>query len=206
MGSDHPERPVSYTIGLAPSQFASAARLYDEAFGSKFARAIGSRSDRLTLFESTFAGEFAVAAHVGSELVGLAGFHTPAGSLTGRIDVRVLLTRLGLLRGLRAIAVFGLYDRKPKPGELLMDGIAVDETYRGQRVGSGLLTRLVDYARGNGFETIRLDVIDTNPGARRLYERRGFVPVRTERFPVLRGILGFGASTTMELCIANATQ
>ncbi len=192
------ELNVVYRIGLEKGQLNRAAELYDEAFGKKFAVAITSRQDRLRLYESAFVGSFALTASLESKLVGLAGFHTPDGSLTGGITAGVLLTQLGVFRGLRAIAIFSLYERKPKPGQLLMDGIAVHRDYRGHGIGSRLLRKIVDYARQNGFATIRLDVIDTNPGARRLYERRGFIPVRSERFPFLRWLLGFGGSTVME--------
>ena len=55
----------------------------------------------------------------------------------------------------------------------------------------------MEYAKENDYEKIRLDVIDTNPDARRLYERLGFVAERTNNFEGLRPVLGFGASTTM---------
>ena len=86
-----------------------------------------------------------------------------------------------------------------------MDGIAVHKDYRGLGIGSQLLNGVVNHAREHGFATVRLDVIETNPGAKRLYERSGFIPVRTERFPYLRWLLGFGAATTMEFRIADAT-
>lgn len=47
------------------------------------------------------------------------------------------------------------------------------------------------------YSTNRLDMVDSNPGARRLYERLGFQEEKTERFEFLRGALGFGASSTM---------
>ena len=197
------ELDVAYGIGLDRRQFKTAAKLYDEAFGKKFAVAISSRQKRLTLLESAFVGNFAITASVGMNLIGLAGFHTPDGSLTGGIDVRGLLTQLGIVRGLRAAVIFGLYERKPKPGQLLMDGIAVHKDYRRRGIGSQLLRRLADHARRNGFSTIRLDVIDTNPGARRLYEQQGFIAVHNEKFPYLRWVLGFGGSTRMELCVED---
>ena len=190
---------VDYRLGLNEDQLKTAAELYDEAFGKKFAVAVKSHRCRLKLYEGAFEGKFAVSASVGTTLVGLAGFHTADGSLTGGITSKVLLNQLGFFRGLRAVVIFSLYERKPKPGQLLMDGIAVRSDYRGHGIGSQLLQELRNYARQNGFATIRLDVIDTNPGARRLYERQGFIAVRTERFPFLRWLLGFGGSTTMEL-------
>ena len=125
-------------------------------------------------------------------------------SSPGGIGAGRLLAKLGVFRGVWAIAVFSLYERTPTPGELVMDGIAVHKDYRGYGIGGRLLDEIVNYARENDFQTVRLDVIDINPGARRLYERRGFVAVRTEHFPYLRWLLGFGGSTTMEFRIGDA--
>ena len=177
---------IDYAIDFDASQIKTAARLYDEAFGEKFALAIHSHHDRQALFEGGFVSRFAIAASVNTKLIGLAGLHTPDSSLTGGIGVGMILTQLGVVRGLWAIVVFSLYERKPTAGQLLMDGIAVHQDYRGYGIGTQLLRNVVDYARQNGFQTIRLDVIDTNPGARRLYERQGFIPVRIEKFPWLR--------------------
>ena len=104
------ELKVIYRIGLDEGQLKTAAELYDEAFGKKFAVAIKSRQDRLKLYESAFVGRFAISASVDAKLVGLAGFHTPDGSLTGGISAGVLFTQLGVVRGLRAIAIFSLYN------------------------------------------------------------------------------------------------
>ena len=62
---------------------------------------------------------------------------------------------------------------------------------------------LADDLLNGGMETIngnpvRLEVVDTNPRARALYEREGYVAVRTERTPYLRRAMGFGEVTTME--------
>lgn len=49
----------------------------------------------------------------------------------------------------------------------------------------------------------RVPDFENNPAARRLYERVGFVSKGTERFPYLRWLIGFSASTTLEYNIAN---
>jgi ribosomal protein S18 acetylase RimI-like enzyme len=113
----------------------------------------------------------------------------------------LLIDHLGVAAGLRAAVVFSLYARHPQAAEMLMDGIAVSPNMRGNGVGTRLLDELKQFAGDNGYTRIRLDVVDTNPSARRLYERQGFVPVRTERFGWLRGFLGFGSSTTMVYCM-----
>ena len=87
-----------------------------------------------------------------------------------------------------------------------MDGIAVAPDMRGQGIGARLLDLITDYAADQQFETIRLDVVDTNPQARKLYERKGFVATKTEQFEWLRWLLGFGAVTTMVKSLANESE
>ena len=152
---------------------------------------------RRAVLAESFLLEFALAAISEGRLVGLAGFHTQLGALTSGMSAELLLERLGTVGGLWAAIIFSIYARQPQASELLMDGIAVSRDMRGKGIGTHLLNDLKRYARENGFCSIRLDVIDTNPVARRLYERQGFVPTRTERFGYLRWLLGFGASTTM---------
>lgn len=188
---------ISISRGVSSELRDQATKLYDIAFGEKLALAIPRREDRLNLLSKSMQLEFSIGAFDGNCLVGLAGFSTSKGSLTGGIDYRGLLSELGWLKGNRAAAVFSLYERKAKDGELLMDGIVVDPDYRGRGIGSRLFSNLIDFGCDENYSTIRLDVIDTNPGARRLYERLGFKEEKTEQFEFLRGFLGFGASTTM---------
>jgi len=187
--------------GLPEHCRSSAASLYDEAFGPKFSVAVRSDQKRLSLLKDCFVSEYAIVAMNDNRLIGIAGFHTPEGSLTGGITYNGLVSRLGFFRGSWAAVIFNLYDRKPARGELLMDGIAVRGDFRGKGVGSKLLDEIARYASENNYNRIRLDVIDTNPRARKLYERRGFKVVKTEKFPYLRWLLGFSSSTTLVLSI-----
>jgi ribosomal protein S18 acetylase RimI-like enzyme len=108
---------------------------------------------------------------------------------------------LGFFKGNWAAIIFSMYDRKPKTGELLMDGIAVHADSRGKGIGSQLLEEITRYAQDNDFNSVRLDVIDTNLQAKKLYERKGFKTVNTDNFPYLRWLLGFSGSTTMKLSL-----
>jgi len=190
-------------IGIPEQYRASAAALYDEAFGPKIALAIPEKKKRIALYETCFQLQHAVAAVSDNQLLGLAGFSTNAGSLTGALDYATLIEQLGYIKGNRAALVLSFYERKKQPGELLMDGIAVDGAARGSGIGTRLLCSLIDYAEQHQYETIRLDVIDTNSAARRLYEKMGFKSTDTTNFGLLKGILGFGAATTMEFAVGR---
>ncbi|WP_284466934.1 GNAT family N-acetyltransferase [Actinomadura madurae] len=138
----------------------------------------------------------AVCALLDGQLVGLAGYQLDGRALTGG-SASAVLRAYGHLRGLHRLLLLTLFERHPVPGQLVMDGIAVDAGIRGRGVGSLLIEEVAAVAAEQDCREIRLDVIDTNPRARALYERRDFTAVRTERTPYLRGLLGFGAVTTM---------
>lgn len=50
--------------------------------------------------------------------------------------------------------------------------------YRGRGVGKFLIAWAVDWARSKGYKKIKLEVAESNPGARHVYEEAGF---RSER-------------------------
>lgn len=188
---------VEILHGIPDAMRSSAAALYDDAFGAKFAGAISSREQRLALLADSLNLAFAFGATENNRLVGLAGYKTRQGSFTDGMTYNALLKHAGLIRGNWATLVFSLYERSLTSGQLLMDGIVVDASARGRGIGTRLLNELTTFGKSNGYETVRLDVIDTNPSARRMYERNGFTATRTESFGYLRWLLGFGASTTL---------
>lgn len=204
----HDQTTVELVHGIPEAMRASAAALYDDAFGSKFAVAIPSGEERAALLADSLNLKFAFGAMANGRLangrlVGLAGYKTRDGSFTDGMTYNALLKHAGPLRGTWAALVFSLYERSLTPGQLLMDGIVVDASMRGHGIGTRLLNELTTFARSSGYGTVRLDVIDTNPNARRMYERNGFTATGTERFGYLRWLLGFGASTTLVREVQN---
>ncbi len=75
--------------------------------------------------------------------------------------------------------------------------LAVDSAARGRGVGSRLLESIFDKARREDYRAVRLEVVDTNTGARRLYERMGFSVVKTHRYLLIRRWLGFTGDHVM---------
>ncbi|GGQ70428.1 GNAT family N-acetyltransferase [Streptomyces pilosus] len=172
------------------------AELYWDAFGRKLGPALNPADKAVPFIAAHLNTDRAVCALLDGRIVGLAGYQHGGRALTGG-SAGAVLRAYGHLRGLHRLLLLALFERRPAPGQLVMDGIAVDPDLRGRGVGSLLIEEVAAVAAEQDCREIRLDVIDTNPRARALYERRGFTAVRTEHTPYLRGLLGFGAVTTM---------
>ena len=69
------------------------------------------------------------------------------------------------------------YSELEAPGTLYIAGIAVWPGFRGQGVGTRFLEAARERARGLGLRELSLLCFAGNTGARRLYERAGFVVV-----------------------------
>jgi GNAT superfamily N-acetyltransferase len=136
---------VSVQVGLPDRWRSDTARLYYEAFRRKTNFLFGSREKTLAVLESDFAAEQAVIAVQDDRLVGLAGIQHggPFLNMHFKTYVRVF----GRFTACWRYALALLFHRTPRPGELVMDGIAVDETLRGQGVGTKLLNGVTETHR-----------------------------------------------------------
>lgn len=188
--------PVAVRRGIPAGAERRAAELYWDAFGRKLGPALNPPDKAVPFIAAHLNADRAVCALLDGQLVGLAGYQLGGRALTGG-SASAVLRAYGLLGGVHRLLILALFERRPAPGQLVMDGIAVAPDVRGRGVGSLLIEEVAAVAAEQGCREVRLDVIDTNPRARALYERRGFTAVRTERTPYLRGLLGFGAVTTM---------
>ena len=62
---------------------------------------------------------------------------------------------------------------------LYIDDLCVDETLRGQHVGSRIYDYVLGFAKASGCYNVTLNVWECNPGAKRFYEAMGLVPYKT---------------------------
>ena len=188
---------VTVFRGLHPHLRPQAARLYWEAFGGKLGRVLGPDDRALLFFGRVIRSDLCFAAvDEAGTLLGIAGYKTRSGSFAGGswADLTHVYGRWGARW--RGWLLWSL-SRDVDNDRFLIDGICVARAHRSKGVGSLLLSALYDEAKERGYSSIRLDVVDDNLRARALYERHGFLPVRTEALGVLRHLFGFSASTTM---------
>lgn len=191
-------RPTpAITQGFDPSEAPAAAALFWSAFSAKLGLLLGPSPRALGFLADVMDPRFAFSARdAGGRLLGLAGFKTADGALVGG-TLGDLARHYGAFGTLWRAPLLSLLERDVEPGVLLMDGIFVAPDARGHGAGSALLEAVKTRARDAGLASVRLDVIDTNPRARALYERSGFVPGPVHSTGPLRHLFGFRSSTEM---------
>ncbi|MEO1443817.1 MAG: GNAT family N-acetyltransferase, partial [Chloroflexota bacterium] len=167
-----------------------------QAFHQKLAPIFRNDEKALAVLREALDPNYAIVALHEDRLVGIAGFKDRNGNLVD-IQPHHMTQVFGWFGGWIRLLGLVLFYRDFEEGVLLMDGIVVDASMRGKGVGSQLLDAVIQYAADNGFAHVRLDVIDTNPRARKLYERKGFTAVDEQTYPLMKRFFGFSGSTTM---------
>ena len=185
------------STGIRPDDRLKIAMLYWQAFGPKLGRVMRPEHKALRFVEAVLDPEHAICAHDhGGILLGVAGFKTFEGALVGG-TFRDLAIHYDWVGASWRAALLSLLERDTENQRFLMDGIFVDSNARGQGVVTALLKAIITEGRRRGYAEVRLDVIDTNPRARALYERFGFKAQGTQNLGPLRHLFGFSAATTM---------
>ncbi len=189
-----------FTIhGRIPDQHRRAAsELHFEAFEGKIGGILGRDGRGKAFFADIINPAFGICAVTrdGGQLLGIAGFKTAEGALIGG-EFADLRSHYGLWGGLWRGVVLSFLEREVEPDRLLMDGIVVVPEARSLGIGSALLDAITETACEHGKAEMRLDVIDSNPRARALYERKGFHAQEERMLGPLKYVFGFSSATTM---------
>jgi ribosomal protein S18 acetylase RimI-like enzyme len=180
-----------------PEEFRrEVAEMVYAAFRQKLAPLIGAPGQGVAILEKSIDPALAIVAVCQGQPVGVAGlqydgcnFINPRRSEFAR--------QFGLVPGTLRFVMFKIFALAYDQKDMYIDVLAVSPAMRGKGVGTLLLDAVFQTAREKGFKSVSLEVVDTNPDARRLYERVGFVVRHTYPYPYLRGIAGFSASIKM---------
>jgi GNAT superfamily N-acetyltransferase len=183
-------------IGLPEHYRRQAAALCYEAFRTKFEPILGAVEHGVAILERGLEPELIATALVHDRLVGLVGLEYDERYFFNP-KIVTFAREFGWLSGLLRCIIFSPFARHRRAGDLTVGAFAVDAPMRGKGIGTRLMEAVFDWARGRGFHSLSLEVVDTNPAARRLYERLGFAPIKTQQLPYPFRRLGFSAVTTM---------
>ncbi len=187
---------IEIQLGVPADQHQNAATVYYEAFAGKLGPILRDREAAIAWIARDLKPDRAFVALIDGEVVGIIGFWHRGVALTD-LSFETGRSLFGLWGILWRLPLLVLFDREPAKDELLLDGIAVAESARGQGAGSRLLEAVARFAEREGYRQLRLDVVDTNPRAKALYERRGYEAIAHERYGILSRWLGFEGSTQM---------
>jgi GNAT superfamily N-acetyltransferase len=203
MNTIHQEKSFLVESGFREEHRLQAARGYWRAFSRKLRYPLGPERKALAFIESILDPSYAITAvsHDG-RFLGMAGFKTPEGALVGGGFGDLARTYGWLGATWRGLLIHSL-ERDCSDGILLMDGIFVEPEARGKGVGTALLQAVESHAASLQLQSIRLDVIDTNPRARALYEREGFAAQSVLSLGPMKPIFGFSSATQMTKPIAR---
>ena len=173
-----------------------ASEVLYAAFRRKFEPILGTPGHGIAILEQNLEPGLTIVALSQDQLAGAVGLEYN-GHYFFEYQMRAFAHEYGWLSGLLRYALFLPFARHHREGELTVGAIAVRPTMQGKGVGTRLLQAVFEHALANGFGSVCLEVVDTNPAARRLYERLGFRASRTRQYPFLRRAVGFSAATMM---------
>ncbi len=175
---------MNIKLGFNEKDRIVVAKLYANAFKRKFENLIGDEEIVTMLLKKGLNPNYCFTCYKNEQLVGIAGFHVGRLALVN-LGFSNFIEQFGFFKGLvKGIVSAVIFYRKAAPeNELLMDGIAVHQNFRGQGIGSKLFEHFFEWAKAKEYKAIHLDVIDENPKAKALYERIGFVKTAYEKVP-----------------------
>lgn len=187
---------VDVVRGIPAGARVDVAQLYWEAFGRKLSPSLGDRERGVRYLELQLNADSIFCAVDSGRVVGVLGFHDETRGAVG-FSYRRLAQQYSAISAPWRAVLLGILGRVPRKEELLLDGLSVAPEVRGRGVGSQLLEHAIAFAEQRGLNSIRLSVIDSNPRARALYERLGFVAGETVSMGLLGDVFGFRKSTDM---------
>ncbi|MBD3187827.1 GNAT family N-acetyltransferase [Candidatus Bathyarchaeota archaeon] len=184
MGARFPSRQsimdVNITSTISREMQWQVARLIHEAFDGKIDRLLlrttdGARAIRLIKIATRFdQGYYAID---GSTVVGCMGYSKPRNQFL-HFSWRALRREFGCFGAMGRLMSQYFSRDKFQDDEMYITLIAVAEGYRSTGIGSRLIKILANHGKRVCKKRLVLDVVDSNPRARNLYERLGFTSIK----------------------------
>lgn len=175
---------------LNQDEVQTAVEIFQDAFASKFSPIIQDEQVECWLYQTmlnTQEGIYAFSQD--GDLLGLLNYR-PSSSNFSLKSFYTIRKKLGFKRSIKLFLFILGGATEPTQNEMFLDFIAVSRNARSLGVGSRLLTEFEQIAAKKHVSTIALDVIETNPRAKQLYEQFGYSTSKTVSIKPLHKWLG----------------
>lgn len=181
---------------LPAGLFNDSAALFLSALADKLVPVYGVGPRARHALACGFNRHMCICAVENDRLVGILGIKTEA---EGFMNVRLstLQPFYCVIGSLWRLVLLSFLEHAPTAGEAYIDGVAVSPAYRGKGVGRGLIAALERWAIERGLSMIRLEVLNTNPRAEKLYRHLGFEAVQSHTVWPMGTLFGFRSSKVM---------
>ena len=184
--------------GITKNQRLAIAKIFYQSFKEKLTIIFGEPKKASKLIARLIHEDRILVAIKEGKPVGFVGLH-----YQGKNFLKFNLTKITKIYGLATIRVLiyfliTILDEL-QPNQLHLEVLAVAEEQRSKGIGTKLLKSTIDFAKLKKIPQIKLEVINTNPKAKKLYKKIGFKKTKDRKIPYPFHILtGFSTITEMQ--------
>lgn len=181
------------TDRVSIAQFQEAVGLYYESFEPKIRPLLKSREKALAIYREAIQKDRVHFALLDGQSVGLIGLQYGNRDFAC-FGLEVLRKHYPFFRSLCLAIMLNAFKTRLEEDCMRIDSIAVSGRHRGQGIGTKLLEKALATAKRLRYREMLLEVVDTNPRAKKLYESMGFQQKRQIRFFFLTRAFGFSSA------------
>jgi ribosomal protein S18 acetylase RimI-like enzyme len=174
--------PIQIQQKIQKIQRKDIAKIFYESFKEKIGQLFKDQEKAIKLFSKLIRENQIIVALEDGNPVGFVGLHYQKKHFMRFSFTEI--TRIYGLETIRATLYFltNLLD-DIQPNQLHLEVIAVDKKQRSKGIGTKLLLSTIEFAKQESFSQVRLEVINTNPKAKKLYEKIGFIKIKDRKIP-----------------------
>ena len=193
---------IKITGKINENQLDQAINIYYFAFKKKIRALIKSKEKALAIHKKALNPGRVLYALLDERVVGIAGLHYDNKNFM-EIKYKDLREHFNPIQSYFIYFIYKIMSPKFKNDVIRIDSIAVDEDVRGQGIGSILIEKVFELAKDKEFKEVILEVVDTNPKAKKLYERIGFKEKKLVKYYFTTRIAGFSSEFIMSYNMEN---
>ena len=187
---------IEITESINKNQRIRAIEILYYAFEQKIRALIKSKEKALAIYNKSLKNDQVFYALLDGNVVGLIGLQYKNRTFL-EFKYRDLRKYFNPLQSYFIYKIYKLTSPKIKDDVLRIDSIAVDKSFRNLGIGTQLINKVFEFAKNKGIKKVILEVINTNPKAKALYERIGFKEKKIVRYYFLTRSAGFSSEYIM---------